>query len=92
MPTHIHGTECQAALCNPAAKDTSTSNRASDGISGVGDVERLHGRFAEALCAVPGQVLQGQKGAIEDKDHVESAVTDDDVVGLLDHPLERTTC
>ena len=37
-------------------------------------------RLTETLCTVSGQVLQGQKGAIEDKDHLESAVSDNDIV------------
>ena len=37
----------------------------------------------EALGAVPGQVVQGEKGAVEEEDHVEGAVRDDGVVGLL---------
>ena len=41
-------------------------------------------RGLETLRAVPGHVLDGEKGAIGEEKEVEHAVADDDIVGALD--------
>lgn len=47
--------------------------------------------FREPLGAVPGEVLEGHQRAVHHQHHVESPVTDDDVVGTFDHLPQGST-
>ena len=51
----------------------------------VRDEEVVLGVAAEALCAIPGHVLDGHESAVGKQDEVEHAVTDDSAVVLLNH-------
>lgn len=56
---------------------------------GVRDEERLSGRRLEALGAVPGHVLDGDDGTVQEEEVVVPAVADEDVVSALDDGRER---
>lgn len=74
----------QASLRVRGAKDACPSDGREGLVGVVGDVERFGGTSLEAGEVVPGHVLDAKEGSVGDEDHVEGAVADDDVVGLLD--------
>lgn len=43
------------------------------------------------MLAVPCKIVKGKERSVGDEDHIEGAVADDDVVGLFNYALERTT-
>lgn len=88
MSGELDRVERESTLRTPCTHDTGAGLRATVVLGVVRDVERRVGELLEALLAVPGDVLQGEKGAVGREEEVEVADTDDGVVDALDHVLE----
>lgn len=74
----------QTALAVSSAEHTSTSQSRKRSILVVRDIERLDGRSLETKLTAESHVLDGQQRAVGDENHVQSAVADDDILGLVD--------
>jgi len=80
--------EHHAALGGPVTLVTSTRKRTAVVLRVVRSVQRGGGVLGETLGAVPGHVLDGEKGSVGAEEHVEVTGADDGVVGVLDDALE----
>lgn len=89
MSRELRKHEREPTLRSPGSKDSCTCHTIHT-IFMVRDVEGLRRVFAEALPAVPGQILQGSKCAVGEEDKVESAVADNNIIGMFDDSLQRS--
>lgn len=81
----LNGDESKTTLGVPLAKVASSTKRTQVQLLVVWDEEVVLGVAAEALCAVPGHVLDRHEGSVGKQDEVEHAVANDGALVLLDH-------
>ena len=77
MSREIDSDKSKTTLGVPLAKVARSTQGAQVQLIVVRDEEVVLGVAAEALCAVPGHVLDGHKSSVGKQDEVEHAVTDD---------------
>ena len=87
MSRQIDADVREPALADPAAEDARAGRAREAGVCVEGDVEWVGRGLAEALRAVPGEVLQPEERAVRDEHHVQDAVADEHVVGGFDDLL-----
>lgn len=56
----------------------------------IRDKEIRSWRGAEALLAIPREIVKGNESAVGDEDHIQQTMSDDDIVCRFDHPHERS--
>lgn len=89
VPRKRDGYKGETSFGDITPENSCTSNRAFHRVVMVGYVEGFGRRLAEALLAIPREIVESQQGGICDEDHVESSVADDDVVCRFDDFLKR---
>ena len=85
MSRQIDSDKSKTTLGVPLAKVARSTQGAQVQLIVVWDEEVVLGVAAEALCAVPGHVLDRHESSVGKQDEVEHAVTDDGALVLLDH-------
>lgn len=91
MSSQLRLVESETALRTPVSSLAPSSHRSLVVLRMRWNPELLARVVLEALLAIPSHILDLKQSAIRRDDHIEVAVPDEDIVGILDHALQHPT-